>query len=186
MSPINTSELNVTLLQLFRAHGIDCTQQGEWIVFQKYHSKSSKKANASIVWEVKQQTGLAVQLDINFEIAPGRTIIELFAGLGVTQEAAVSDALHNFVANSFHVLLAAFLRPNNENDEQEPQEKWTIGGEQRPVTISDIGIRGKPPVLGEQLIGWYEKFAQKLQGESGSGSSEQQIVSHQRQNAPQN
>lgn len=166
MSPINSSQLNASLLQLFQAHGIDCTQQGDWIVFQKNNSKSSRKANASIVQEFKHQAALSVQMDVNFQIAPGRTIIESFAGIGTTQEAAVSDALHNFTANSFHVLLTAFLRPDHENNEQESQEEWIIGGEKRRGVVSDIGIRGKSPVSGEELVGWYEKFAQKLQEKS--------------------
>ncbi|MFL5242164.1 MAG: DUF6348 family protein [Gemmataceae bacterium] len=152
---IPASGINASLLELFQAHGVDCAPQGEWIVF----SKNGMKANASIVREMPQATGMSVQLDVLFEVAPDRTIIESFAGVGQTREQAIADALNNFAMNSFHVLLAAFLKPN---EEQVSEEEWTIAGRPRQVTIGDVGIRGKPPVQGEQLVGWFKPFEEKL------------------------
>src|SRR5262249_59846233 len=101
------------------------------------------------------QAGKTVQLDVRLEIAPGRTIIESFAGVGETREKAVADALHNFTVNSFHVLLAAFFRSD---DRQVSREEWVVGGRTSRVTIGNVGIRGRPPVQGEQLGGWFKRF----------------------------
>ncbi|HZO89803.1 MAG TPA: DUF6348 family protein [Chthonomonadaceae bacterium] len=127
--------------------------------FPQHHTR----ANASIVRELRQQAAISVQLDVRFEIAPGRTIIESFSGVGETREKAVSDAFDNFALNSFHVLLAAFLDPN---DDHVSEEEWIIGGEKRRVTLGNIGVRGKPPVSGEQLGGWFEPFEQKIKEKS--------------------
>src|SRR6266540_2237247 len=108
---------------------------------------------------MKQQAGMSVQLDVRLEIPPGRTIVESFAGLGETREKAVADALHNFTANSFHVLLAAFFRSD---DQQVSQEAWVVGGRTSRVTIGNVGVRGKPPVQGDQLVGWFKRFEEKL------------------------
>jgi hypothetical protein len=117
------------------------------------------KANASIVREMSQGFGLSVQLDVQLEIAPGRTIVESFAGLGETRDKAGADALHNFTVNSFHVLLAAFFHPD---DQQVAREEWVAGSRRSRVTIGNVGVRGTPPVQGEQLVAWFKRFEEKL------------------------
>ncbi|HEV3444731.1 MAG TPA: DUF6348 family protein [Gemmataceae bacterium] len=111
--------------------------------------------------ERQHQGGLSVQLqlDVRLEITSGGTIVESFAGLGETQEKAVADALHNFITNSFHVLLAAFFRSD---DEQVTREEWVVGGKASRVTIGNVGIRGRPPVQGDQLVAWFKHFEEKL------------------------
>ena len=149
------SQVNASLLDLFRAHGVEAAPEGEWVAFRD----PKMRVNASIVREMQQPAGTSVQLDVRFEIAPWHTVIESFVGLGETRDKAVADALHNFVANSFHVLLAAFLRPG---DDQVSQEEWAVGGRPCRVTIGNVGVRGKPPVQGEQLVGWFKRFEEKL------------------------
>jgi hypothetical protein len=150
MNPINEF-----LLELFRAHGVEAVAQEEWVTFRD----RKWKAAASIVRALEQQAGTSVQLDVRLEIAPGRTIIESFAGVGETREKAVADALHNFTVNSLHVLLAAFF---HSDDPQVSQEQWVVGGRTSRVTIGNVGIRGKPPVQGEPLVGWFRRFEDKL------------------------
>ncbi len=149
------AQINQLLLALFQAHGVEAILQDEWIIFPGL----SLRANASIVKETKHPAWLSIQLDVRLEIAPGRTIVESFAGLGETREKALADALHNFTANSFHVLLAAFFRSG---DQQVSQEEWLVSGRMSRVTIGNVGIRGKPPVQGEQLVGWFKHFEDKL------------------------
>src|SRR5262249_23804823 len=134
---------------------VEAVAEGEWISFPG----RSMRACASIVRETPQRSWLSVQLDVRLEVAPGRTIVESFAGLGETRDKAVGDALHNFIANSFHVLLAAFFRPN---DPQVTEEEWNVSGRTIRATIGNVGIRGKPPVQGKQLTAWYEPFKEKL------------------------
>ncbi|HKD27776.1 MAG TPA: DUF6348 family protein, partial [Xanthobacteraceae bacterium] len=149
------NQANEILLELFRAHGVEAVPQEEWVTFPDH----KRKATASIVRAIERQANTLVQLDVRLEIAPGRTIIESFAGVGETREKAVADALHNFTVNSFHVLLAAFFRSDNL---QVSQEEWVVGGRTSRVTIGDVGIRGRPPVQGEQLVGWFKRFEDKL------------------------
>lgn len=155
-----TLGVNQALLELFRAHGVEAVRQDDKIVFPK----NGMKAEASFVQEIEQPTVLTVELEVRFEFAPGHIIVEAFAGLGATKEAAATDAFHNFVANSFHVLIAAFLQPDAPKGEDEPvsRAEWIIGGEKRQVTIGNAGVRGKPPVQGTQLVGWVEPFERKL------------------------
>lgn len=149
------SAINNFLLEVFKAHGVDCAHQGEWIVFLK----PGIRASGSIVREIPHENSITIQLDVRFELAPGRTIIESFGSIAQTREQAVSDALQNFTANSFHVLLAAFF---GAEDDQVSMEEWTIGGRPRLVTIGNAGIKGTPPVQGEQLISWFKPFEEKL------------------------
>jgi Family of unknown function (DUF6348) len=149
------SQINETLLELFRAHGVEAAPQDDWVAL----SGRKMRATASVVKETKQQASMSVQLDVRLEIAPRRIIVESFAGLGETREKAVADALQNFIANSFHVLLAAFFVSR---DEHVSQEEWTIAGRRSRVIIGNAGIRGKPPVQGEPLVGWFKRFEEKL------------------------
>src|SRR5438034_5924255 len=143
------SQVNELLLELFRAHGVEAAPRDEWIAFPG----RTLRANATIAREMKQQAGMSIQMDVQLEIAPGRTILESFAGLGETPEKAVADALHNFIANSFHVLLAAFFRSD---DQQVSREEWVVGGSTSRVTIGNVEVRGKPPVQGEQPVRWFK------------------------------
>jgi len=155
-----TLGVNQALLDLFRAHGVEATRQGDKIVFPK----SGMKVNASFIQEIERPTVFTVEMEVRFEFAPGRTIIEAFAGLGTTREAAATDAFQSFAANSFHVLLAAFLKTDDPGGDEEPvsREEWLFGSEKRRVTAGNVGVRGKPPVQGAQLVGWVEQFEQKL------------------------
>ena len=148
-------QINEHLLELFQTHGIEAVLRDGWIAFPNH----TMRANASIVRESEQHGGMSVRLDVRLEIALGRIIVESFAGLGETRDEAVADALHNFTANSFHVFLAAFFRPN---DPQVTQEEWVIGGRTSRVTIGNMGIRGKLPAHSEHLPGFFKRLEDKL------------------------
>ena len=150
------SQVNASLLALFQAHGVESHLEGEWVAFPGRRLR----AGAAVVRETKHASALSVQLDVRVEVAPGRTIIESFVGVGQAPEQAVGDALRNFTANSFHVLLAAFFRPGD--DEQVSREEWVIGGRKSRVTVGNVGVRGKPPAQGESLVSWFKHFAEKL------------------------
>ena len=162
-------KLAEVLRDLFQAHGVEATLDEQWVDFPN----RGMRVSASILQEIKQPTSFTIELEVRFEFAPGRTIIEAFAGLGETKDSAVVDALENFVANSFHVLLVAFFRTEDSQrnaeqsgDEQVSQEEWLLGGQKRRVTVGGIRVRGKPPVQGAQLVAWFEEFQQRLQQQS--------------------
>jgi hypothetical protein len=142
------------LLELFRRHDIDAVPADIWVVFPG----RPMRANTEVVKERKHQLGWSVQLDVRIEIEPGRTIVESFAGLGETTDQALADAQHNFAVNSFHVILAAFFNPE---DEQVTREEWIVGGSNRVVTIGNIGVRGTLPE-GKSAAAWFEQFEEKL------------------------
>jgi hypothetical protein len=140
---------------LFQAHGVECVQGKDWIVFPK----QGVKANGEVFDGMVHPNGLTIQLDVRFSFATNQTIIESFAGIGQTRDEAFNDAVQNFAANSLHVLLATFL---NENDKEVTVEEWSIAGKRKVVTIGKVGIRGKPPVQGEELVKWFGCFEEKI------------------------
>jgi hypothetical protein len=147
---------NPFLLDLFRQHGIEGAADDHWITF----SSSDCKANAEIVREMDKPGSVSVQLDVRFVASPGRTIIESFVGLGETREQAVDNARQNFLANTFHVLLAAFFQPK---DSQVNREEWIIGGQKKRVTLGNVGIRGQVPGDGQEAMRWFQAFQEKIQ-----------------------
>jgi hypothetical protein len=149
-------DVNPPLLALFQGHGVEAVAEGEWVTFPG----RAHRACAVIVKETPHKASLSVQLDVRFEVAPGRTVVESFAGVGVTREEAVKDAIRNFTMNSFHVLLAAFLVPGD--DEQVGREEWTVGGRPSRVTVGNVGIRGRPPVSGAAVVAWYHVFEERI------------------------
>ena len=158
-------KLAEVLRDLFQAHGVEANLGEQWVDFPN----RGMRVGASILQEIKQPTSFTVELEVRFEFAPGRTIVEAFAGLGDTKDSAVVDALENFVANSFHVLLVAFFRTQESQRDAEPsveelvsQEEWLLGGQKRRVTVGNLGVRGKPPVQGAQLVASLEEFKQRL------------------------
>jgi hypothetical protein len=149
------NSINEILAELFRSHGVPAVLQEEVVVL----TDRNWRAVAAIVTTTEFPAGTSVQLDVRLEIAPGRTIVESFAGVGETHEKAVGDALRNFAVNSLHVLLAAFFLSD---DSQVLQEEWLVGGRTSRVTVGNIGVRGDPPVRGAELTGWFKHFEHKL------------------------
>lgn len=150
------SLVNEPLLQLFRAHGVEADPEGDWVAFPG----RAIRASAAVVREMPQTSATTVQLDVRLEIAPRRTIIESFAGIGQGRDQAVANALQNFAANSFHVLLAAFFQPD---DVQASREEWTVRGRPALAIMGCLGVRGRPPVPPDELGGWFPRLRAKLE-----------------------
>jgi hypothetical protein len=148
--------VNQPIFDLFQAHGIDCQQQGEWIVFPKHAAKICGVVGRE--WEPKQGT-YTVQLDVRVSLDSGHRIIEAFGGFGDTKEKAIADGIQNFTLNSFHVILASFFDPQ---DDQVTIEDWTIGGQERQVIIGPMGMRGTPPDPANPSTEWFKQFEGKL------------------------
>jgi hypothetical protein len=145
------SRLDEVLVKLFRGHGVEAVSQGEAIVFPG----RSITASAAIVNERKQGNVTNLQLDVRLHLSHGRTLIESFAGFDVGRDKAIDNALANFTANSFHVLLAAFFQPD---DHQVTHEEWNVGGRAAHVTLGNVGVRGKLPLEGKPMFAWSRHF----------------------------
>lgn len=128
-----------TLAALFEAHGIPTCEETGALFFSEY---PDFRAEAEIFRESQVSDGHSLQLDIRFDLAPGRQIIESFAGLGITPEDALQDAFQNFARCSLPVLLAALF---NHSHPSVVVEEWQIGGEKRHIVIGDLTIKTLHP-----------------------------------------
>jgi len=89
---------NKQLSRLMEAHGVSYNVEREWVV------PHGALAAARASWYARVGSGV-LQVDVLLE---NKSVInECFAGIGDGAE-GICDALQNFMANSLHVLLAAF------------------------------------------------------------------------------
>jgi len=142
---------NTRLRDLFRNHGIEAIDGGDWLTF----ADATLRANAETFRESQRPAGVSVQLDVRLEIAPERVIVESLVGMGPTLEDATSDAFRYFAASSFHVLLCAFFHTGCE---QVTQQDCTIGGLACHVVIGGATCRGTPPGGGPALAARFQQF----------------------------
>ena len=99
-------------------------------------------AQAGIVKLNRNEHSMSVQLDVRFRAAPNRLIIESIIGIGNTENEAINNSLQAFAMNSFHVIMAAFFRPD---DQQAARENWTTGNTISKVTLGNLCGRGEFP-----------------------------------------
>ncbi len=145
-------EINLLLLKLLRAHGLNATTHVGWI-----RIANRPYICGAIARELQPtSTTKNIQIDIYVALESGRILVESFAGIGETKEDAIVDGIHNFTINSFHVLLAAFYV--DEDDDQVEKEKWKINGQMRRVTIGNIGIRGTTPIPDSPPTEWFQSL----------------------------
>jgi hypothetical protein len=159
--PMSTEEaINLALFDLFRRHDVPAIYRGGVVVLP-----NRMRVSGSISNQRRLPNGGSVQLDVVFEFQPGGCIVESFVGLGETRQEAIAFAMNNFVVNSFHVFLAAFVRPG---DEQVREEEWTIGGKPRRVVIGNLGIRGSvmaKEAQQAQLGACMQRFEERIQAQ---------------------
>ncbi|MGE3821251.1 MAG: DUF6348 family protein, partial [Isosphaeraceae bacterium] len=106
----------------------------------------------------------SVQIDVHVQVEPDRVLVESFAGIGLTRDKAITDGLHNFVANSFHVLLAAFYR--DDEDGMVVTDHWRIDDRPRRIIIGNIGVRGRPADPEKPPIEWFTHLESKIKTSS--------------------
>ena len=109
------------------------------------------RLSAAVVSEQAFSTHASVQLDVHFEIGPGRTIVESCVGIGASVEEAIANAELSFASNALHVLLAAFA--GGETD-QVTVEEWECGGVPFRVVLGHMTGRGAPP-KGGSPTSWF-------------------------------
>ena len=153
-------EINLYLKKLLEAHGIVPKSQGKWLVFEEGY-----KVNGETFVKSEQKQGTTIQLDVRVQLRE-RTLIESFAGIGMTKTEAVEDALQSFTNNSLHVLIAAFFDPD---DEYVTKETWLIGDQERTVIIGDVGTRGDPPTEKSLHIAWFNQLKKLIEKTDLSG-----------------
>jgi len=151
-------ELAEFLSQLFHSHGVETVKQEEWVLL----ADGRHRVRAAVTDRSEQPAGSWVRLDVQMVLAPGKHVIESFAGLGADLAEAVADAQRNFALNSLHVLLATFYARGLD---QVQRDVWLIGGEQKEVVTGGLAVRGEVPteVPGSLLNAFAEAIrAQRL------------------------
>ncbi|WP_145374673.1 DUF6348 family protein [Symmachiella dynata] len=154
------STINPLLVKLLRDHGLDATSRDGWILVDNRPSICG-----AIVREMQPSSNVtSIQIDVYLRVDPDRILMESFAGIGLTKDEAITDGIQNFVANSFHVLLAAFYRDGD--DDQVETEQWDINGQSRRVTIGNMGIRGTVPNPDEPPTAWFKALESQIKASS--------------------
>jgi Family of unknown function (DUF6348) len=150
------STINPLLLKLLRQHGLEATNGDGWVLVRDH-----PRICGAVVREMQPRPHVSsIQIDIYLEIESSqRILVESFDGVGTTKEEAISDAIQKFVANTFHVLLAAFYVDEGHHVET---EQWMINGRPRHVTVGNIGICGKPPNPDRPPIGWFKRLEKEI------------------------
>jgi Family of unknown function (DUF6348) len=142
------SLLAQSLTELLVNHGIAAVLARDQAVV----SSAGFALSGSIGQILQNPQGQTVQLDIIAHTPDGKLIVESFAGMGTNLHSAVKNGLENFTANSFHVLLSAYLLPN---DERTTREEWTVAHRPRLVHVGTIGLRGQYPAGGQESNFWF-------------------------------
>lgn len=150
------SEVNAHLGELLKAHDLDISTEGDWLV------PNNSLPAIRCIWSEDTENGTG-RLDVHVLIGDGVMIEECFAGVGEGQTGFL-DGLQNFAVNSFHVLLAAFWDKND--PEQVMTEQWEVGGDNYTAYVGNFGTRateGIHPGVPEETFNIIEKAIQTAQ-----------------------
>lgn len=144
-----------TIIQeLFSNHGITAIQQDNTIDFPNHQIKLKVHL---FVHDANNPAQKSIQMDIVlfYGLLP---IVESFSGFGHHDEQMINDAIRNFTASSFHVLLSAFF--SDKFDEQIEKDTWQINHQTFTSISGNIISRGKvPDDLG---VTWYDEYVHEI------------------------
>ena len=124
------------LAKMLYAQDLTCIEYKDWLLVDE-----QLPAMRADTFDYKEyENGVSIRLDITLLLQNKKAISESFLGIGKDKYSAIQNAFQNFVANSFHVFLAAFWQINN--DEQIGIEEWNINGDLWNVYIGNFGCKG--------------------------------------------
>lgn len=149
--------LNDILRKLLESHGVSASVHSDWV-----ETSNGYKLAVGVVREIPSPEGTVnLQVDFYVDLPDGRLLIESFAGVGESKEAAIKDAFQNYVSNSFHVILSAITDVTNTN--QVETEEWTINGRNRTVVIGGMGIRRFTKAEFHPPTEWFSVVQQEIE-----------------------
>jgi hypothetical protein len=159
--------VNDALRDIFRAHGLAAAIEHGWLTLPG----SPIKVNGALFVHSHDNTPVSLQLDVRIQVETGsRIIVESFAGLGDTEEAALANAYQGFCQGTLHVLLAAFL---GWDGEEVTTETWQVGSLTKVATIGDFVIKANPSFVrraGAQVVPRFGHLQNAIQAaEMGPG-----------------
>lgn len=136
--PEPDDRLMAFLLGMYREHGASAVKLGNWICVDG----GRLFTRAAHFDHRKHPKNLVLQADFVTVTQQGQHIIESFAGIGEDLDSALVDACKSFQDCSFHALFVTLLdRPCEHVD----REVWSIGGQNRQVTLGWLRYRGNFP-----------------------------------------
>jgi hypothetical protein len=141
MADTHVPELVAFLHQALVEHGVEAALDEGFVGFPR----TGMAVSAAVVSEQSYETHATVQLDVRFDIGPGRTVVESCGGIGADLPAALADAQQSFLRGSFHVLAGAFCGAASD---QVTEERWELRGGAARVVIGNLTGRGTPPAGG--------------------------------------
>ncbi|MBK8094259.1 MAG: hypothetical protein IPK32_20445 [Verrucomicrobiaceae bacterium] len=126
------------LLGMYREHGASAVRVGNWICVDG----GRLFTRAAHFDHLRHPQNLILQADFVTVTIQGQHIIESFAGIGPDFTSALQDACKSFQDCSFHALFVTLLgRPCEHVD----REVWSIGGQNRQITLGWLRYRGDFP-----------------------------------------
>jgi hypothetical protein len=123
------------LLGVLQQHGIAAQRTRDWITFAGTDVALSAGLQPDDPKTPKRENFVVLQVNFSARLPGGRMILQPVAGFGETRDAALAHAEASFLLGTFHVLLGAFVDPDEKHVRQEQR---TIAGTPRLVTIGDI------------------------------------------------
>lgn len=142
-------QLNTFLKNIFQQHGVECEEESNILIFPKERMTAYAK-----IFDMSTLPTKLLQLDVILKIGIGKEIVESCIGIGMDTNAAIEDAWKNFLKNTFHVLLATFFIP--EDEELVNRLEWVVNGRKYNVTMGQMTFRGNLPKTFS--LKWYEEF----------------------------
>lgn len=98
------------------------------------------RMSASLYKVTKNGDAYTAEVHYQIVLPSGGTIREYVAGVGVTEEKAINEAMANFVLTTAHVVYKAFINPS---DEHQSVKSILIQGKARDVFIGNMMKLGK-------------------------------------------
>jgi hypothetical protein len=162
MSPAISPTPNEVLRALLDAHGYETNLSGERVVVAGHGAQVSSE-----IFVHSPNDPVQLQLDVRVHLLDGRTLGESFVGIGETVCLAMGDGFDQFSRASFHVLLQAFFALPDDlispvAPDEDCAEVWQLPSGRFRVWIGDATFRGEAPVAGEELVRWFEPFAEGI------------------------
>ncbi len=146
---------NEFLRQSILNHNETCSAVGDWIVFgngkYKMHGRlSDDDTNDRHV----------IRFDVEVDIGNERIIQESFVGIAEDINSAIGQAYSNFLAGSFHVLLAGLI---GHKCEQVEGESFEAGNRVRVILENGVQIKSSIKLMDTKgVLGWYDAFVDAI------------------------
>lgn len=150
-------ELNEIIMNVLQPFEVMAKPVGGWLTFPN----SRVQLQGRIAGGGRTEEGLvALQVDICVKIDEERTMIQSFPGVGDNEDESIINAFENFIAHSFHLILATFF---SKAEDEVTMEGWGIREIPRKVIFSHAIRKGNvPDALTNGEFPWFSELEDRL------------------------